>query len=81
MVSGYGKIKYSTQFGALYRMGRFENLQLNGPGKQYMMTPSRVIAVEQGQFKEGLLNNGIRVYKDKIEFADDQNEADYFVDY
>lgn len=62
-------------------MGRFENLQLNGPGKQYMMTPSRVIAVEQGLFKEGLLNNGIRVYKDKIEFADDQNEADYFVDY
>ena len=36
---------------------------------------------ELGNFKEGLLRKGIRVYRDKIEFADEQKECDYFTDY
>jgi hypothetical protein len=52
-------------------MGKFENLQLNGPGKQYHMDIRKTLTVEQGNFKDGMLHKGIRVFKDKIEFADE----------
>lgn len=62
-------------------MGRFKNLKLDGPGKQYHKASNNTMVCEQGIFEEGMLNKGIRVFRDKIEFADPQKESDFFTDY